>query len=275
MKSIVWLASYPKSGNTWLRVFLANYIINSDKPVPINDVHKIGIGDSNSKAYQMVMKKQFDPTNPQLCAKVRPAVLQGIVNNKADVNLVKTHNENGAAFGTRLVPPELTRSAIYIMRNPLDMILSYANHYNMTIDAAIEGIARKSNTLRGGGESAFQFLGTWSNHVIGWTKARKFPVLTLRYEDMLANPDEEFARVIEHLGLPIDLERLDRSVKFSEFKELQKQEDETNFVEKSDTQERFFRSGTSGQWKNELTQEQVDQIIRDHGRVMKKYGYEV
>ena len=275
MKSIVWLASYPKSGNTWLRVFLANYIINADIPVPINDVHKVGIGDSNSKAYQMVMKTQFDPTNPQLCAKVRPAVLQGIVNNKADVNLVKTHNENGNAFGVKLIPPALTRSAIYIMRNPLDMILSYANHYDMTIDAAIEGISRKSNTLQGGGETAFQFLGAWSNHVIGWTKARKFPVLTLRYEDMLDDSLNAFSKVIEHIGLPMDQERLEKSVKFSEFKELQIQENKIGFVEKSDTQERFFRSGTSGQWKNELTQDQVDQILRDHGRVMKKHGYEI
>ncbi len=275
MKSIVWLASYPKSGNTWLRVFLANYIINSDKPVPINDVHKIGIGDSNSKAYQKVMKVPFDPTNPQLCAKVRPVVLQGIVNNKADVNLVKTHNENSAAFGIKLIPPELTRSAIYIMRNPLDMIISYANHYNLTIDAAIEGISRKSNTLQGGGESAFQFLGSWSNHVIGWTKARKFPLLTLRYEDMLVDPIDSFSKVIEHIGLPLDGERLEKSVKFSEFKELQKQENENSFVEKSDTQEKFFRSGKSGQWKNELTQEQIDLILRDQGRVMKKFGYEV
>ncbi len=275
MKSIVWLASYPKSGNTWLRVFLANYIYNSDKPIPINQVHRVGIGDSNSKAYRLVTKEAFDPTNPRQSIRIRPAVLKSITNNKADINLVKTHCENGIAFGSVLIPPELTRSAIYIMRNPLDMIVSYASHYGNDLDDAIGGIARKDNSLLGGGDTVYQFLGTWSNHVIGWSKARKFPVLTLRYEDMLKDPHEAFDRVIHHIGLPIDRDRLERSVRFSEFKLLQKQESNTGFVENSDNQKKFFRSGKADQWKTELTDEQVAQIVRDHGRVMKKYGYEV
>jgi len=275
MKSIVWLASYPKSGNTWLRVFLANYILNPDKPVSINDVHKISLGDSNAQMYHMVTKGAFDPMNPQLCAKIRPAVLQGIVNNKADINLVKTHCENGVAFGAKLIPPEFTRSAIYILRNPLDMIISYANHYNMTIDQAIDGISRKSNTLQGDTKSAFQFVGTWSNHVVGWRKARKFPTLVLRYEDMLADPIGSFTQAIKHIGLTFDQEKLERAIRFSEFKELQKQEAQSGFFEKSDSQERFFRAGTTEQWKTQLTDAQVAQILQDHGAVMKKYGYEV
>ena len=275
MKSIVWLASYPKSGNTWLRVFLANYIYNAEKPVPINQIHRVGIGDSNSKAYRMVAKEVLDPTNPQQSVRIRPAVLQAIVNNKADINLVKTHCENAIAFGSVLIPPELTRSAVYIVRNPLDMILSYASHYGDSIDDAIGGIARKDNSLLGGGDTVYQFLGTWSNHVLGWSKARKFPVLTLRYEDMLKDPHDVFDRVVHHIGLPIDRDRLERAVRFSDFKLLQEQERETSFVENSDNQKQFFRSGTADQWKTELTDDQVAQIIRDHGRVMKKFGYEV
>ncbi len=275
MKSIVWLASYPKSGNTWLRVFLANYVYNSEKPVPINQIHRVGIGDSNSKAYRMVTKEVFDPTNPMQGARIRPAVLQGIVNNKADINLVKTHCENGIAYGVKLIPPELTRSAVYIMRNPLDMIVSYASHYGNTIDEAIHGIARNDNSLLGVGDTVYQFLGTWSNHVIGWSKARKFPVLMLRYEDMLKDPHEAFDRVVHHIGLPIDRDRLERSVRFSDFKLLQEQEKKTSFVENSDNQKQFFRSGKAEQWKTELTEDQVAQILQDHGRVMKKFGYVV
>jgi len=275
MKSIVWLASYPKSGNTWLRVFLANYVYNSEKPVPINQIHRVGIGDSNSKAYRRVTKEVLDPTNPVQGAHIRPAVLQAIVNNKADINLVKTHCENTIAYGVKLIPPELTRSAVYIMRNPLDMIVSYAIHYGNTIDEVIEGIARKDNSVRGGGDTVYQYLGAWSNHVIGWSKARKFPVLMLRYEDMLKDPHEAFDRVVHHIGLPIDRDRLERSVRFSDFKLLQEQEKKTSFVENSDNQELFFRSGKADQWKTELSEDQVAQILQDHGRVMKKFGYEI
>jgi len=273
MKSIVWLASYPKSGNTWLRVFLANYIYNAEKPVPINQIHKIGLGDSNSKAYRAVTREVFDPTNIKQSLRIRPDVLKSITNNKADINLVKTHCENGIAFGSVLIPPELTRSAVYIMRNPLDMIVSYASHYGNTMDGAIEGIGRKDNSLLGGGDTVYQFLGSWSNHVIGWTKARKFPVLALRYEDMLKDPHDAFERVVHHIGLPFDRDRLERSVRFSDFKLLQEQESKTSFVENSENQEKFFRSGKADQWKTELTDEQISQIIRDHGRVMNKFGY--
>jgi sulfotransferase family protein len=275
MKSIVWLASYPKSGNTWLRVFLANYVYNTEKPLPINQIHRVGIGDSNSKAYRMVTKEVLDPGNPAQGARIRPDVLRAIVNNKADINLVKTHCENAIAYGVKLIPPELTRSAVYIMRNPLDMIVSYASHYGLTIDDAIHGIGRKDNSLLGGGENVYQFLGTWSNHVVGWSKARKFPVLMLRYEDMLKDPYDAFDRVVDHIGLPKDRDRLERSIRFSDFKQLQKQESETQFVENSDNQERFFRSGKADQWKSELTDDQVAQVLRDHGTVMKKFGYEV
>jgi len=217
----------------------------------------------------------FDPADPLQGVRVRPAVLQGIVNNKADINLVKTHCENTSAFGVTLIPPELTRSAVYIIRNPLDMIVSYASHYGNTIDEAIEGIGRKDNTLPGIDETVYQYLGTWSNHVIGWTKARKFPVLVLRYEDMLKDPHEAFDRAVHHIGLPIDQDRLERSVRFSDFKVMQEQELNTGFIENSDNQQRFFRSGKADQWKTALTESQIAQIRQDHGRVMKKFGYEV
>ncbi len=273
MKSIVWLASYPKSGNTWLRAFLANYVRNSDEPVPINKFHHLGIGDSNANAYRMVSKEPFDGNNPVQCAKLRNAVLRGIVNNKADVNFVKTHNENGFAFGVKLIPPEVTRSAIYIMRNPLDMILSYASHYALSVDEAIFAAGSKEHSIPGGVENAYQFLGNWSNHVVGWTKARKFKVLTLRYEDMLADPHDAFARVIHNIGLPDEPDRLERAVRFSDFKLLSAQENKAKFIENSENQKRFFRKGTSGQWKAELTSDQIDEITKAHGSVMKKYGY--
>ena len=95
-KSIIWLASYPKSGNTWTRIFLANYLMNSDKPVPINQVHRFGMGDSIPRMYQMVAGRQIDVRDYQETLKLRDKVLAGIVANKADVNFVKT--KQGVAF---------------------------------------------------------------------------------------------------------------------------------------------------------------------------------
>ena len=272
-KSIVWLASYPKSGNTWTRIFLANYLTNAKEPVPINQVHKFGMGDSIPKTYRMVGGANVDTMNVNATLGLRDRVLRGIVANNADVNLVKTHNINKPALGTVLIPEQFTRSAIYIMRNPLDLVLSYARHYGMSIDDTITAISHPDHVNQPDETTVFQFLGSWSDHVESWTKATPFPTCVLRYEDMLADPHGAFARVLQNIGVPVDPERLDRAVKHSSFKEVSRQEKKDGFAERSRHSKTFFSKGKSDNWKTELTEEQVSRIRKAHRKVMKKHGY--
>ena len=272
-KNIVWLASYPKSGNTWTRIFLANYLFKRETPMPINEVHRLGMGDSIAKTYRMVAGRPIDSTDPQAMARLRPAVLRAIAANGADVNLVKTHNIRGFAFGTELIPPNLTRAAVYILRNPLDLVLSYSRHYGDSLEETVERIARTDNSVAGDSESVPQFLGSWSEHVKSWTKPARFPVLVLRYEDLHAAPEESFTKLLEHLGVPVEAERLARAIRFSSFDEVSRQETEHSFIEKSAVAERFFTSGRTGQWHDLLSPQLVDRIRRDHRKVMKQYGY--
>ncbi len=272
-KSIVWLASYPKSGNTWLRLFLANYLLNRSTPMPINEVHRIGMGDAVGKAYRMVAGGPFDATDPHQTLALRPAVLRRVVANGAQVNLLKTHSYVGKARGIELIPGHLTRSAIYVVRNPLDMVVSYARHYGNSTDFTAGAIARRDNGIAGGNGAVPQFLGNWSDHVRSWTRCRDFPILVLRYEDLLADPAAGFTRALEHLGVPVEPERLARAVRFSSFEELRRQEETTGFVERSDQQERFFDSGRSGRWREELPAEVAERIRYDHARVMRELGY--
>ena len=116
-KSIVWLASYPKSGNTWLRVFLANYLFNRQTPMPINEVYRIGMGDAVEKAYRLVAEGPFNVADPRQAVELRPRVLARVVANGAEVNFLKTHNRRGKVYGIELIPPHMTRSAIYIVRS--------------------------------------------------------------------------------------------------------------------------------------------------------------
>jgi hypothetical protein len=261
-KSIVWLASYPKSGNTWTRIFLANYLFDRKTPMPINQVHRLGMGDSIEKMYRMaaapaagLLAGNFDAADYRRSLSLRGKVLNGIVNNDADINFVKTHNRRTKAFGVELIPPALTRSAIYILRNPLDMVLSYARQYGQTPEFAAAAIG-------------------WSEHVQSWTRCRDFPVLALRYEDMQADPEAAFTRVLKHIGVPLVPERVARAVQFSAFSELRKQEDETGFVERSPNAGRFFHSGQAGRWRNDLAPEAIERIRHDHARAMREYGYQ-
>ncbi|MBW4973599.1 sulfotransferase domain-containing protein [Roseovarius mucosus] len=272
-KSIVWMASYPKSGNTWTRIFLANYIANASQPIPINVAHRFAMGDSIAKTYRMVAGRPIDTDDIDLTLSLRPAVLRGIVGNNADINLVKTHNIRAVARGVPLIPEEFTRSAIYIVRNPLDMVLSYARHYGMTPEEAVYTVSHVDNANPPSPETVAQFMGSWSDHVRSWTGPSPYPVLVLRYEDLLADPKGNFAKVLEHLGVPVEAERLDRAIQFASFKELSMQEAEQGFVEKSAESERFFAKGKSDQWKTDLEPRLVKRMQAAHRKVMKQFGY--
>ena len=273
MKSLFWLASYPKSGNTWLRAFLANYVFNLDQPVPINQIGKLGIGDANSLAHARAVQRRFNPANPRDTLKARKEMLDIIDSNGADLNFVKTHNQNDKAMGVDLIPRHQTRGAIYIVRDPRDMAVSYASHHGMTLDEVIARLNRKDNATAGNKRNVHQFLGTWSDHVKSWTEERSFPVCTLRYEDMLADPETAFTAAIKQTGIPLEEERLKKAIRFSSFDELRSQEDQNGFVENSEHQDSFFRSGKSGGWRDVLTPEQVETLQTDHERYMRRFGY--
>ncbi|GMG85365.1 sulfotransferase domain-containing protein [Paralimibaculum aggregatum] len=272
-KNIVWLASYPKSGNTWTRIFLANYLFDRKEPMPINQVHRLGMGDSIAKAYAMVAGAPVNTADHKAMLGLRPRVLRGIAGNGADVNFVKTHNIRDFAMGTELIPVPLTRSAVYILRNPLDVVLSYARHYDKTPAEAVAAIARDDNTTAGDATSVPQYLGNWSRHVKSWTERAPFPVLVLRYEDLQDDPETGFSRLLEHLGFTPDPERLARAIRFSAFDEVARQETDKGFIEKSPTAERFFSRGTAGQWQSDLDPELVEAVRKVHGPVMRAHGY--
>lgn len=271
-RGIVWLASFPKSGNTWTRFFLANYLFNRDKPVQLNQAYRFAMGDSVIKHYTMVARRQIDARNIDEMLMLRNHVLKGIVANGADVNFVKTHNIYGSIKGSFMIPGQLTRSAVYIVRNPLDVAVSYARHFGYSPAQAVEALANPANWIAPTQNTVAQFLGRWDQHVNSWTKA-PHSVLVLRYEDMLADPETAFSKLIAHIGIPVDHARLKKAVKFSSFKELSGQEALGGFEEKSQHTSAFFCKGEADQWKEDLSLELVAKVRADHKEVMEKLGY--
>lgn len=273
MRSLFWLASYPKSGNTWLRAFLANYIFNQSEPVHVNQLHKLGVGDANALAYQRVLGHAINPRDPVETAHARSRFFDALVANGADVNLVKTHNQNKYAFGVPLFPAHQTRCAFYVVRDPRDMVISYASHNGLTIDQTIPDINNADNAILGDAQTVYQFLGRWSDHVASWTRTKNFPVLAIRYEDMLARPEKTFASAVRRLAIPFDKARLRRAIEFSSFSQLAQQEREAGFIENSMHQERFFRTGGAGHYRDYLSANQISMIETNHAKIMRRFGY--
>jgi hypothetical protein len=172
-----------------------------------------------------------------------------------------------------IIPGALTRCAIYIARNPLDVVISYADHNGSGIDLAARRLAERGHMVGGNEKQIKQFLGHWSMHIRSWQAASGFPVLYLRYEDLLDDPERSFARVIQTIGAPLDKERLRDSIEVTSLGKLQEREEADGFKERRPNQERFFRSGKKGQWREILPKAIADQVTADHSEVMRELGY--
>ncbi len=206
-------------------------------------------------------------------AELAPRTQQLMTEMSRDSVFVKTHNICGTIEGKPLISMEFTVGAIHIVRNPLDVIPSVADHFGHELDRSISMLANADAGADEDPYSVRQSFGSWSTHTSSWRNSPIDRKLLVRYEDMLTKPVKTFGEVAKFLGLKPPKKRLLKAIKFSSFKELKKQESEMGFREKSDKGERFFREGKSGQFKNILSQEQIDRVIAAHSEQMKQLGY--
>jgi LPS sulfotransferase NodH len=186
---------------------------------------------------------------------------------------VKTHNAIAVQDGVSTVTPEVTAGAIYVVRNPLDVAVSYADHYGLTLDQTVEAISSPENHVVTSETAVFQHLGDWSGHVRSWTEAPGLAPHLVRYEDLLDDPQAGFGRIVRFLGLDTPRARLRRAIRFAAFDEVKRQERRHGFTEKSRSSAAFFRQGKAQQWRKVLTPSQIDAVTRAHGAVMERYGY--
>lgn len=273
MGKILWLASYPKSGNTWLRAFIHNLMLNPKAPININDMSSLTTGDSVVQWYQHLDSRPPLSWSPEDVAKMRRGAQLAIVASKPETVIVKTHNALLSAFGQPIIQMDLTAGAIYVVRNPLDLVLSLADHYGVDVDKAIEVMNDPHNGGLADGRIVYEVHSSWSRHVESWTQNRHPGLHVVRYEDMLTKPLHAFGNIARFMGLKPPRERLDRAIELSSFKNLRAQEDKTGFREKSDKGSKFFRVGRSGQWQETLTSAQIDRVINDHHEQMKRFSY--
>ncbi len=274
MPGILWLASYPKSGNTWLRGFLANYFTNAQTPIPINELPKFIFGDGLAAPFEKVAGKSVRDFDVQEIHRLRPKVHEMFAGSSPDIVFVKTHNAISVLDDIPTITPEVTAGAVYIIRNPLDVVVSYAHHFDRLMDRAIEALGSEETVITPHSNQVYQYLGAWSSHVRSWTTAPGLRLHVLRYEDMASKPFPTFRRLVDFLGLPLEMPRLKKAIRFSTFKVMADQEARAGFVEaRPDKKQPFFRQGTAGKWRRELTGEQVDKLITDHREVMAEHGY--
>jgi len=253
-------------------LFLLNYLLDKPEPVPINDAHRLGTSDTVFPPYRKLSGNPgLQPSDHAAVLQLRPAVLESLASNDADINFIKSHCHNGPAGSMRLIPRHITKGAIYIVRNPFDILPSYADFYSLSLDDTVDHITNSENAIHGAGNFTAQYLGDWAHHVRSWTGERRFPICAIRYEDMHSDPETSFSRILDFLDAPSDTARRDRAIAASSFSELQSQEDRTGFVEKSTGGTRFFRTGKTEVWRDALSDMQVARLHRAFEPTLRKW----
>ena len=276
MGDIVWLASYPKSGNTWMRAFLHNLFLNEARPIDVNRMQgDILQSDGALMWFQMVDKRPLEEWTSADVAAMRPKVCELIARGQKGSIFCKTHNALMTVHGHWTINLGVTSGAIYMVRNPLDVAASTADFMGTSLDQAIElmGTDFLETPHDPTHNNVSIISGSWSQHVESWTGRANERLHVVRYEDMLEKPSLTFGGVARFLGLKPSRQRLLRAIRNSSFRTMQSQEAVGGFKERSEHQRRFFRRGKAGGWKEELSERQIQRICEAHGEQMRRFGY--
>lgn len=275
-KNIVWLASYPKSGNTWFRAFLTA-LFSENKEVNINNLfvnHYFG----NSTLFEYATAG-FNASEMHISEvdNLKSEMIEYLSSQSEELIYVKIHEKYSyLSNDSPIISDDFTHKVIYLVRNPLDVAVSYAHHDNLPLSLIIKRMNK--NFILGKHKNPeffniFEQLGSWSEHVSSWLDNQFVEVEVIRYEDMHTKSLETFRKAIQFIGLSYSPSEIEKAIKSSNFENLQKQELKNHFKEKNPNSTNFFRKGKIGSWKEKLSEAQANIIISNHKKVMHRLNY--
>ncbi len=277
MSGINWLVSYPKSGNTWVRYFIANMLLESPSMDSINILQKDGISSSRSWMDDAFGFSSLNLGHDELDL-IRPEFYRYAAEYQTGGAFYKCHDAFTLNIhGEPIFPPDTINKVLYIIRNPLDVLVSYAAHCNISIDKMQTHMANEKYVLCAATTKAThqsrQLLMDWSSHVLSWVQQPNINLLLIRYEDMCVDPYQTFRKISDFLELSGNKDKTKKAVDACAFNKLKKLESEENFLERPQKAKQFFRQGGVGGWRQYLEDHHVQRVIERHEEVMKKFGY--
>ena len=279
-KKIIWVASYPKSGNTWMRSLLANLFYLKNNEFNFNILKKIVEFDRPDN-YNFLVKKnktEFNNlTKLEVISKYWLTAQKGFNENHNVTNFFKTHSSNISYMGNKYTSTDTTSSVIYLVRDPRDVVISYSKHLNMDIDQVIN-ILKMKNTITYTHKHNYPILlSRWDYHVNSWSNLN-VPTIFIKYEHLIENTEVIMKQLIqffnEKLSYNLDIKKipLKKIIKNTSFENLKKKEMLVGFPEATKNTP-FFRSGKKDQWKDILTKKQEMKITKEFNLTMKKLNY--
>ena len=274
-KNIVWIASYPKSGNTWIRSVLSSLFYTDDGNFNFNILKKINTFDRPFYYSEAIKDKKVPAYDLTTLAKFRIEA-QKLFNKKKTLRFFKTHAANIKIDGFDYTNQETTRCTIYIVRDPRDVVLSYSKFSGLNIDDVIKIIKDEKFTVKNKESNYLTHWSRWDYHVSSWL-IPNYPKIVIKYEDMIDKPIQTIIQLIMFLksaGVESNFtdQKIINTVKSTNFTNLNKMETELGF-EESIYGTKFFNIGKKNQWKKNLSALHAQDIEKSFAETMKKFGY--
>lgn len=269
MSGTAWLASYPKSGNTWVRALI--HALNYGAIDRLADLGRGHPGDGMQPIPGVPMSDLSDVEALQMLrlgwhlAEQRSPSVVPRKTHQAWTPAADGYSTRWLSGGGR---------AIYIVRDPRAVAVSFAHHLRWSHSDTVAAMGREDQMFRPihWAHGGFQPL-SWSGHVRSWTRQQEMPVTVVRYEDLVADPHQQLVRIAAAMDINASPDQIDLSVEACAFTMLVARESIEGFTEAPSIHRAFFRKGTVDSWIDELDPSLCDRIVAEHGDVMREFGY--
>ena len=275
---IIWLASYPKSGNTWMWFFIKSYFNPPSKKFSLNhdmdDTHLLETFPTERGFDQLKIKYQdfFEISKNWIN-------LQSLINLNNKTNFLKTHNAMCTVNNNKFTDIHNTLGAIHIVRDPRDVLVSYSSYMSEDIDKTLEKLLSDDTYEGGTFKDKFyrkSIMGSWSGHYNSWKNYQSKETLLVKYEDMVNKSNSTFLKVLNYLKkinkIEVDQNKMNHAIEETSFENLKKLEISEGF-KVNPSKKPFFRKGVVGDWKEKLTKNQTQKIEKAFRSEMVELGY--
>ena len=281
---IIWLASYPKSGNTWIRSFISALLYTNEGQNDFSNLKRIKQFPARSQFKDFTQNLQ----NPEEIYKNWTEV-QNFLNLDKEIKFLKTHHVNCLIDKYKFTDDQNTLGAIHIVRDPRNVLLSIKNHFSLDDhDKALEFMSKEKHWVGIEKKEDDKFrdnmiptlISSWNIHYQTWKNKTK-NYLLIKYEDLEKNPEIEFKKITNYLekltNKKFDKKKIDKAIETTSFKYVQKLEDKGYFSENARGHDKdkvkFFNLGPKNDWKKLLNNEIIEEINLKFNKEMKTLGY--
>ena len=270
---ILWIASYPKSGNTWVRALVSTYLYSEEGEFNFDLLKKIP---------KFIQEKYFSPLIKLEELKKDPLKIteywnaaQSRINLANQIMFFKTHNACVAYKGKWFADVTNTKGYIYIVRDPRSVACSKAYHSDLSMEKSVDSLINKNEIGYNGPHKLVEIPGSWKMNYLSWKKKKKFNGVIIKYEDLIDNAEREFKKILIFLkniiNINIDEKKILKSINSCQFSKLREMENVYGFKEA--TGNKFFRTGIKDSWKNDLSKDLRKKIEENFRDEMLELGY--